>query len=329
MGLLDTAANYIKEIPGKIPGMASTALSDGIDYIADKLADDPNSTPDFARFMRVIENKDLARSNTFLVRFGDFKSVASADGILGHLGPLGETIGGIGDAINKSTGGFFGGTNFSWHRIQDIAMNQGKKLLSPKIKNIMGAIDSTLVRMIPGAGELLDGFLGSDYDVNRDLALMVKSVSLPGVSFDTQSNYNERKPFTEVRNRTVDPIRMTFYCSSDYAERIWFLTWMNSIHNPKKGTFGFYSNYARDIDIVTLNRRGVMTSVVHSDGCFPVRVGEVQLDYENNNQVATFEVEFTVSTMIHAEHAGKDNLINSVESFYNRTKQMVRGIRNA
>ncbi|ADM80170.1 baseplate tail tube initiator [Aeromonas phage phiAS5] len=321
-GLFDTAANYIKDIPGKIPGLAQEALNDGLDYVMDRLADDPNSTPDYARFMRVIENRDLARSNTFLVRFGDFKSVAAADGVLSHLEP-------ISSALGQATNGFFGGANFSWNRITDIAYNQAQKHLSPKIKNIMGAIDPTIVRMIPGAGELMDGFLGTGYDVNRDLALMVKSVTLPGTGFETQTNINERTPFTEVRSRTVDPIRMTFYCSPDYAERIWFLTWMGSIHNQKKGTFGFYHNYARDIDIVTLNRRGVMTSVVHSEGCFPTRVGEVQLDFENNNQVATFEVEFTVSTMTQAAHAGKDNLINSVESFYNRVKGMARGIRNA
>lgn len=273
---------------------------------------DVSETPDFARFMRKVEGNDLARTNMFLVRFADLNTGISQDGIVSSLNPINSGSGG------QETTGFFGGDNYTWNRVKDISYNQLQKHLSPRLKSIMGATDASMLKMIPGAGELFSGFTGEDFNVNRDLAMMVKSVSLPGVAFDTQVNNNERKPFTEVRTRTTDPIRMTFYCSPDYIERTWFLTWMNSIHNQRKGTFGFYSNYSKKINIVTLDRNGVKTSVIDCDGCFPVRVGEVQLDYENNNQIATVEVEFTVSNMHHAVSKGKEKAIDSIESLVRR-----------
>lgn len=301
---------FINAIRDKALNLKSDLVSDfntNNDY-------DISETPDYARFMRKIENDDLARSNMFLVRFVDLNNGIGKDGILSSLDPIKTTTN-----DGQPTTGFFGGDTYTWNRIKDISYNQIQKYLSPKIKSIMGATDPTIIKMIPGGGELYTGFTGENFNVNRDLAMMVKSVVIPGVSLETQVNYNERKPFTEVRNRNTDPIRMTFYCSPDYSERIWFLTWLNSIHNQRKGTFGFYTNYAKKINIVTLDRNGVKTSVVDADGCFPTRVGEVTMSYEDNNQVSIFEVEFTVSNVHHAVSKGKEKAIDSLENIIRRT----------
>ncbi|HDX8431742.1 TPA: hypothetical protein RQN22_001819 [Aeromonas dhakensis] len=280
-------------------------------------------TPDFTRFMRVIENQDLARTNLFLVRFQSMRNILTTDGIVGSAGKLFSDVTNANGFVDKGKALFNGvATGANWGRIQDIAYDQMRRRL-PQVTDVVGAIDPTLVRMIPGAGELLDGFLNSGYDVNRDLALMVKSVVLPGVSFDTQKNVYNRKPFTEVLGRSFDNLRMTFYCTPSYQEREWFLKWMSDIHDPESNTMSFYGQYARGIDVVSLDRTGDVRSVTHCDGCFPVRVGEVQLDFENNNQIATFEVEFTLSTMKQSKTDGTGNVLKSAESIYNRGKAMI------
>ena len=314
---LDTATSFVKSIPSKLPSLSDVQgfAGDAVQSIADSIVE----TPDYARFMRVVENQDLARTNMFVVRFEDFRSTINSDGILGKAeGFLPDgvkgALGGINGAIQKSIG------SNNWSRIQDIASNNARKLLTPKLKSIMGAYDPSLVRMIPGAGEVMDIFLGTGYDVNKDLALMVKAVNLPGTAFETQVNKTDRKPFNEVRGRTYDNVRVTFYCTPGYQERIMMLAWMNSIHNSKRGTYGFYSQYAKSLDIVTLDRKAIKTSVVHCDGVFPVRVGEIQLDYETGNQIATVEVEFVISTMTHLESKGLQNMVAGAESIFNRAK---------
>lgn len=314
---LDAASNFLGEIPGKLANKASSAFDGLVSNVTEQInADLIAEVPDYARFMRVVENQDLARSNTFLVRFEDFRSVINSDGIVGKA----ESF--VSDSLNG-----FGLGSLNVSRIKDIAYNNAQKFFTPKMKSIMGAYDPSLIRMIPGAGEAMDMFLGTGYDINRDLALMVKSVSLPGTSFETQVNKTDRKPFHEVRGRTYDNVRVTFYCTPGYQERILMLAWMNSVHNSKRGTYGFYSQYARSMDIVTLDRKGIKTSVVHCDGLFPVRVSEINLDYETNNQIATVEVEFAISTMTHIESKGVQGLITGAESLFNRIKGSVGALR--
>lgn len=314
MAFFDDVTNYAVN---KVKGAADDALS----------GRNEADTPDFARFMRVIEQKDLARTNMFLVRFQSARNVLTADGIIGSAGKLFDNVSNAGGFLGKTKAAFNGVANSAnWSRIQDIAWDQTRRRL-PQVAGVVGAVDPTLIRMIPGAGELLDGFLNSGYNADRDLAIMVKSVNLPGTSFDTQRNIHNRKPFTEVRGRSYDTLRMTFYCTPGYAEREWFLNWMSRIHDPDSNTVGFYSQYAQAIDVVCLDRTGDVRSVTHCDGCFPQRVSEVQLDFENNNQISSFEVEFALSTAKQSQQDGTGNIFKSAESFINRSKAMIKAFK--
>lgn len=321
-----------------IPKPLSDGFNKAVGYATDAAGDlakdfvsgNSNSIdmPDYARFMRVIDQKDLARTNLFVVRFQDFRSVLTASGMLGKLGTvLDDVTGGIGaKSLLDKAGGMIRSQGMS--RIQDIATNQLQKRL-PQVTNVVGAIDPTLVRMIPGAGEFIDGVFNSSYDVNKDLALMVKSVNLPGMSLETQKNIHNRTPFTEVRGRTFNNVRVTFYLTPGLEERRMMIDWMNTVHNPRKNTVGFYDEYAKSIDIGVLDRKGRVKSVTNCTGCFPISISDVQYDMENNNQVATFEVEFAVSVVSQTkEEIDFNNLtINNVESLYNRTRASYNALR--
>ncbi|MGL6535452.1 hypothetical protein ACSZN5_22165, partial [Aeromonas caviae] len=174
-------------------------------------AKDENTGAGLCRSRLVVQERlGHYSTNLFVVRFQDFRSVLTASGMLGKLGTvLDDVTGGIGaKSLLDKAGGMIGSQGMS--RIQDIAYNQIQKRL-PQVTNVVGAIDPTLVRMIPGAGEFIDGVFNSSYDVNKDLALMVKAVNLPGMSLETQKNIHNRTPFTEVRGRTFNNVRVTFY----------------------------------------------------------------------------------------------------------------------
>lgn len=277
--------------------------------------------PDLTRFMRHIENNDLARPNMFIVRFGDFRSTIFNDGVLGVDSPIRPDTNGGTSVFDD----LFSGTSYTWHRIQDVALGTANRFLNDSMKKLLGAYDPSLIRTIPGAGEVLDAFLGLNYDINKDLAMMVKSVNLPSSTIETSINRNDRTPWHEARSRTTGNITMTFYCSPNYEERSLMLAWQNAINDPKSGRWGFYDAYARDIDILTLDRHGVKKSLCHSTGCYPINVGEVQLDFDNNSQVSVFTVEFAVATSIHIPNSGDENSVDSLESIIRR----VNGIYNA
>lgn len=284
---------------------------------------DASEIPDLTRFMRKVENTDLARPNMFIVRFGDFRTTIFSDGVFDSDLPIFPDGSGV-----STSDDLFSGSSYTWHRIQDVALGQAHKILTPSMKRIFGAWDPSLIRIIPGAGEILDGFLGLDYDVNKDLALMVKSVSLPSSTLETQINRIDKLPRHEVKGRNYGTMTMTFYCSPSYEERALMLTWQNTIVDPKNGRFGFYNTYAKDIDVITLDRHGVKQSTVHNVGCFPIEVGEVQLDFENNSQVSTFTVTFAVSTTTHVPTKGTETGIDSIESIIRRTTGVLNAIKN-
>lgn len=343
--LKSTVTSASKKISSGLPDLTKTptmpplsqipsVIGSGLDKLAGKAVDsltstvedfmnfDETQTPDYGRFMRVVENQDLARSNMFLVRFGDFRTTVDKDGVVNFSM----------DSANSGMFGFMdnmpGGVKYAWSKVQGIMNDNMKRYVTPKITKALGNSAPELIRMIPGAGELIDGLTGVDYDVNRDLALMVKAVNLPGTQLDTTLNKTDRLPFHEVKGRTMNSLTITFYCTPGFDERILMLAWMNQIHNNKKGTYGFYHSYAKDIDVLTLDRTGVMQSLVHCEGCFPIRVGDVSLDYETNSQLATVEVEFAVAHMSHNRVQGKQNPIDSVKSLLQRGKDIINAPKN-
>lgn len=312
----------LSEIPGMISNTASGFVSNYIDYAAQTIEDainfDGTQSPEYDRFMRVVENQDMARSNMFLVRFGDFRSTVEKDGVVNFRLDLDGNSSGGGSSLLP------GGVKYLWSKAQTIMNDNMKKYVTPKLQKMLGNDAMDIIRMIPGAGELIDGLTGVDYDINRDMALMVKAVNLPGTTLDTQINKTDRMPFHEIRGRTYDHLTVTMYCSPGYDERILMLAWMNQIHNNKKGTYGFYHSYARDIDVVTLDRHGIMTSVVHCQECFPVNVSQVQMSYEDNNMVATVDVEFVMAHMSHNRVKGTNNPVDGIKDLINRTKDLIR-----
>ena len=247
------------------------------------------TSPDFSRFIKRIGENDLARSNLFLVRFGDFRSLLTNDGIVSTFT----------DFISPDTGrentDALGGIEYTWRLAQRGAANAAYKMLPNQAKQILGASDELGVfsdLFGSGMNDILDG----NYRMNEDFAMMIKSVNLPSKSFDVNTMKTDRTPFADIRNASTGNLTMTVYCSPDFIERRLMLMWMNAIHDENRNVFGFQHSYSREINVVNLDRNGIAQAASICKGCFPIRVSEVQLDFESNNQVATFEVEFYVST---------------------------------
>lgn len=247
------------------------------------------TTPDYSKFLNRVNKVDFARPNLFLVRFGDFRSLLTSDGIIGTFTDI------IKSGAGRSNLEPSQGIDYTWQLAKRGAASTAYSLLPNSAKKILGASDELGVFSdIFGSGmnDILDG----NYRINEDFAMMVKSVNLPSKSLDYSVSKIDRTPFADVRNGSNGNIVMTVYCSPDFIERRLMLMWMNSIHDERRNVFGFQHSYSREISLVTLDRNGIAQSATICKGCFPVRIGEVQLDFDSDNQVSTFEVEFFVST---------------------------------
>lgn len=249
-------------------------------------------TPDFSHFIKRVGTTDLARQNLFLVRFGDFRSVIGNDGIIGIADAIYQDAKGFQDAD-----GLFDGLSNSWSYLTRAAKSSAYKHLPPYAKRILhasqeGGYGDAIHSLL---GVSLPEVIGTQYQINNDFALMVKSVNFPERTLDVTTNKTNKRPFGEVRGGQTGTITMTCYCSPDFIERRLMLMWMNSIHDERRQQYGFHDNYAKEITVVALDRKGQPSHGVACFGCFPTRVGQVQFDTDSNNQVATFEVEFYVS----------------------------------
>lgn len=276
--------------------------------------------PDLSGFMRKIERVDLARSNLFTVNFTDFRKIINADGVIDFDQEPIRTGDGLEDTLKQ-------GTEFLWNKATDKATDFLLKQGSMGIRALFGAYDPEIIQSIFGQ-EVVDLFSGPSYDVNKDISLLAKSVNIPGVSFDTEKTYQDKRPFSNVKLRTIDNITMTFYCTPNYAERSLFMSWMNKIHNPKKNTFSFYDSVKQTIEIATFNRKGKISSIAICQGCIPVRVGPVQLDFDANNQVATFEVDFEVNHTVHVPYDDTYGTWNEAGGMISRAVQSIEAIKS-
>lgn len=254
--------------------------------------------PDLSRFMQAVNSEDLSRPNLFLVRFDNFFARIGKDGVQDFN---------FTEAAQDSD--FTDGYGFN--KIKDIGLNAS---MNTSIgKQILGAYNPTLINMIPG-GEYLTGLISSNFDVNKDMAMLVKNVSVPGSTFNTTHLWFDKKPMTAVTGRNVDTITMNFFLRTNHIERQVMDKWMNMVHSQEDNTFGFYDTYAKKIDIFPLDRKGRPMSVVQCSGCFPIKLGNLNYDVDSNNEVMTFEVEFAISTFKTASFQGQSPFFDQIAS---------------
>ena len=287
-----------------IKNTVSGYVDKGVDYITG--AGDPGK-PDLSKFMQKVGAEDLARPNLFLVRFTDFSATIKADGVVSF---------GIRDALP---------TQSNWDKLKDFGTDKireygGNVLMNTEIgKKLMGAYNPKLLRTIL-PGEWLDGIIPTGFDINKDLAMLVKAVNMPGTSLDVTKSYFDKRPVSEVKGRSVENIRMTLYLRPGQVERAAMLSWMNMIHDPTRNEFGLYEQYTQDIEIYSLDRRGVPSGVTKCVGCFPVAISAVNFDYDSNNTIATFDVEFTVSTIQVKKFDGQNPFLDEAISILDNVK---------
>lgn len=264
-------------------------------------------TIDIDRFRAAVLRDDLGRQNLFKVEFPQ---------------KIGKGTGASGGK-NKGGGGIFGSSLF--RSITDAVTKEVLSRVEPA-RHLTGFFSPQILRAV-GLGDMLDKYLQYPYE----LGLYVKDVAVPGRTLQTTDTVQDQVSHGMVTGSEFEPINMTFIMTPSQKERQFFLDWMNVANNMDNNKFGFYDDYVANIVIKYYNRQGEVASVCEIAEAFPTRVSELNLSYEGNNELATFEVTFKYKKTATRESSGDDgddNVFTEAKRWYEVGKRILNTARN-
>ncbi|MHA2760722.1 hypothetical protein [Vibrio harveyi] len=249
-----------------------------------------------SRFVAEMEKTDLARPNLYLVILPSINNSIHFDDVIAGTQSTAD--------ISTIADGFGLATN-----TVELIANPSQLLGATAASTLHSTINGTSVSSLAG------GVFGQEALVG----MMCKSVNLPGKSYEYEEDrLFRRNGHSTIKSLSKDSLTMTFYCSAQYTERRMMMAWFESIYDSETSEIAFYDSYAKPIEVVTLQRDGLPSTVSHVREAYPIRIGEVLLDYENNNEIATFEVEFKYKDVKYLDSINSAiDLAREAESFLN------------
>jgi hypothetical protein len=256
---------------------------------------------DIDRFRAAVLKEDLGRTNLFKVEFPQ------------KIGTK---------PTGAATSGLFSSSLF--RSVTDAVTKEVLSRIEPA-RHLTGFFSPEILRAV-GLGTMLDKYLQYPYD----LGMYVKSVAVPGRTLLTADTYQDQIGHSMVNGSEFEPFVCTFIMSPTQKERQFFLDWMNRANNMDNNKFGFYDTYVANIVVKYYNRQGEMTSISEIAEAFPVRVSELNLSYDTNNELATFDVTFKFKRAVTKESTDDSdgNVFDQAKHWYEVGKRLISTARN-
>jgi len=127
--------------------------------------------------------------------------------------------------------------------------------------------------------------------LGRNFEFKCKAASLPSSTVpEVQVSYQNRK-IKIAGDREFEPWTITVFNDSSQATRQQFIDWINQCQTHGLNISGENPDtYKKTATIKRFDRKGEETYRVNMFGMFPTIVGEVTLDWDDNNTVEMFQV---------------------------------------
>jgi hypothetical protein len=122
---------------------------------------------------------------------------------------------------------------------------------------------------------------------------LCKSASLPASTIeDVQMMYRGRAVHF-AGERSYQPWSVSIYNDTNFQIRNTLERWSNGILNYTQ-TNGILrpSDYQVDLTVHQLDRNDMVIKTYRFYDAYPIEIGQIALDYESNNQVEVFDVQF-------------------------------------
>lgn len=136
--------------------------------------------------------------------------------------------------------------------------------------------------------------IAPDNNAQTALSFLCKSASLPASIVEDITTMYRGRPVHFAGERAFQPWAISVYNDNDFLVRDALEKWHNAIINYD-ATRGELSpaNYQVNVQVHQLTRNGGISKTYKLVDAYPTSIGPIQLDYEQNNQIEIFDVEFT------------------------------------
>jgi hypothetical protein len=123
---------------------------------------------------------------------------------------------------------------------------------------------------------------------------LCKAAQLPASTIETIPVLFKGRPVNFAGERTFQPWTVTIYNDTTFGIRNALEQWQSGIQNYDT-TNGRVnpSDYQVDLSIHQLDRNGAIIKTYKFVDAFPTMIGAIGLDYEQQNAIEQFDVEFT------------------------------------
>lgn len=122
---------------------------------------------------------------------------------------------------------------------------------------------------------------------------MAKSGSMPASTVSSIPVMYRGRSVKFSGEREFQPWSVDFYTDTDFGVRKLFERWVETIQ-ASSSTNGALNTgvYQTDITVNALDRNDAIVKTYILTDAFPTEVGAIQLDWQTNNEIATFPVTF-------------------------------------
>ncbi|EHU9813507.1 phage tail protein [Escherichia coli] len=248
---------------------------------------------DLNDFNEQAANLDFQRSNLFSVAFATTPS-NKTQAVLESMG------GAVYDIIPNALNDYFGITRGDYtDALTNLAVQGVRRAVdsSGVKKYLLGAMSSRVVQSLLGQFDVGTYALDWFNMAYKTSGLLVYAVKVPENRLNYEMDRNHNAPNIRITGRDFDPLVLSFRMDSSASNYRAMQDWVNSVEDPVTGLRALPVDVEADIQVNLHNRMGVPHTIMMFNGCVPVGVSAPELNYENNNEITTFDVTFAYRSM--------------------------------
>lgn len=122
---------------------------------------------------------------------------------------------------------------------------------------------------------------------------LCKSAQLPASTLENIAVLYRGRPINFAGERTFQPWTISIYNDTTFSIRNAIEQWQSGIQNYSTTTGRVNPrDYQVDMTVHQLDRNGASVKIYKFIDAYPTTIGAIALDYEQQNQIETFDVEF-------------------------------------
>jgi hypothetical protein len=137
-------------------------------------------------------------------------------------------------------------------------------------------------------------YVGLGVVAGQQAQFLCRTAQLPASTIEQITTLYRGRPVNFAGERTFQPWTVSIYNDTTFNIRNALESWQNGIQNYNT-TLGRVNptEYQVDLNVYQLDRAGAIIKSYKFVDAMPINIGPIQLDYDQQNQIEQFDVEFS------------------------------------